>query len=232
LIVFLWIVFAALLWREWSFARSRGIVVTAQNWRTEWPRLKRFRTEDPEARRLYGLLTKWLRITLVMWVVGFVVLGSALFVFDRAGILVGPHSRRGGSEAWSNFTVEQTAGSHSLAAAAHRERYACEAHDRTGARSRVRRQERGRLFGKNSVLRKEGQGVALARCPQAQRQSNGGRGHPQRPLRSALLRPRRAGSGGYPRYLSQGNCCRGPETTVLFVIVPQASQPGGCKEKG
>src|SRR5215813_5719678 len=108
LIVFLWIVFAALLWREWSFARSRGIVVTAQNWRTEWPRLKRLRTEDPEARRLYGLLTKALRIMWVIWVVGFVVLGGALFLLDRAGVLVGPHSRRAGSQEWSNFTVEQT----------------------------------------------------------------------------------------------------------------------------
>jgi len=80
------------------------------------PRLKRFRTEDSEARRLYGLLTKWLRITLAMWAIGFVVLGGALFLLDRAGMLLGPHSRRDSSGAWSNFTVEQAAGSHSLAA--------------------------------------------------------------------------------------------------------------------
>jgi len=56
-----------------------------------------------------------------MWVGGFVVLGGALFLLAKAGVLVGPHSRRGGSGG-SNFTVEQTAGSHSLATAAHRER--------------------------------------------------------------------------------------------------------------
>jgi hypothetical protein len=124
IIVFLcpWMVFAYLLWREWSFARSRGIVVTAQNWRTEWPRLKQLRTEDPEARRLYRLVTRSLRLVWLIWIVGFIVLGGALFLLDRAGILAGPNSRRGGSEAWSNFTVEQTDGSHSLAAAAHRER--------------------------------------------------------------------------------------------------------------
>jgi hypothetical protein len=117
-----WLVFAYLLWREWSFAKSRGIVVTAENWRTEWSRLKRLRAEDPEAGRLYGLLTKSLRIMWVIWIVGFVVLSGALFLLDRAGILVGPHSRPVGSQEWSNFTVEQTAGSHSLAAAAHRQR--------------------------------------------------------------------------------------------------------------
>jgi len=92
IVVFLgpWLVFAWLLWREWSFVRSHGIVVTAQNWQTEWPRLKRFRAEDPRARYLHGLVTKWLRVTLVMWVVGFVILGSVLFLLARAGILLGP----------------------------------------------------------------------------------------------------------------------------------------------
>lgn len=101
IVVFLgpWLVFAWLLWREWSFVRSHGIVVTAQNWQTEWPRLKRFRAEDPQARYLHGLVTKWLRVTLVMWAVGFVILGSVLFLLDRAGMLLGPsqHARRGRS---------------------------------------------------------------------------------------------------------------------------------------
>lgn len=126
IVVFLgpWLVFAWLLWREWSFVRSHGIVVTAQNWQTEWPRLKRFRAEDPRARYLHGLVTKWLRVTLVMWVVGFVILGSVLFLLARAGILLGPHSTRDGSRTWSNSTLERTAGSHTLAAAAQRERSA------------------------------------------------------------------------------------------------------------
>ena len=111
-IVFLcpWTVFAYMLWREWRFEGSRGFAVTVQNWRTEWPRLKRFRSEDPDARRLYGLARKWLRITIIMWIVGFVVLGSVLFFLDRAGFFFGPHSRRNGSRTWSKYTVEQTAG--------------------------------------------------------------------------------------------------------------------------
>ena len=48
IIVFLcpWMVFAYLLWREWSFARSRGIIVTAQNWRTEWLLIVSVRRND------------------------------------------------------------------------------------------------------------------------------------------------------------------------------------------
>jgi len=88
--------FAWLLWRELRFARSHGIALTAQTWRTEWPRLKRFRREDPQARRLYELVSKWLRITLLTWIIGFIVLGGALFILERAGMLVGPYSRSHG----------------------------------------------------------------------------------------------------------------------------------------
>jgi hypothetical protein len=87
-----WMTFAWLLWRELRFARSHGIALTAQNWRTEWPRLKRFRREDPQARRLYELVRKWLRITLLTWIIGFIVAGGTLFILERAGVLVGPYS--------------------------------------------------------------------------------------------------------------------------------------------
>src|SRR5206468_3840267 len=78
----------------------------------------------------------------------------------------------------------------------------------------------------------KGFGFGLVRRPQARSESDGGRGHPQRPLRGGVLRPRRAGGGRWRGYFSQGNCCRDPEPTVLFLVVPRASQPGDGKEKG
>jgi len=85
-VVFLvpWLVFASYIVRGLVYARGKGISLFS--W-TGGAQIRALRNGDSYAAFLHRRSLRWLLITLGMWVVGFAVMGTTLFLLHRRGIV-------------------------------------------------------------------------------------------------------------------------------------------------
>jgi len=76
-----WCIYAFYLIRELHFlVKNNKNSFLKQKFTVAWQELKQFRKENPRAKYLYGKAKKWMVITLLLWITGFLILvGIVLF---------------------------------------------------------------------------------------------------------------------------------------------------------
>ena len=57
-----------------------------------WKEVKAFRKENTKSKYLYGKVKRWFVITILSWVLGFIVLGITLFTLEQNNLLIN-HSK-------------------------------------------------------------------------------------------------------------------------------------------
>jgi hypothetical protein len=77
-----WLIFASFIVRGLLYARSRGISLFST---TASAQIRELRRTDSRAAFLHQRTFRWLIITLVMWLIGFAVMGLTLYLLYRQG---------------------------------------------------------------------------------------------------------------------------------------------------
>ena len=93
IIIFLlpWIICASFMIRNMAFLSKKGLL----NWGLDFEKQKlarEFMKSDPQARSLYKQLKRWMIITIALWVGGFAVLGTTLYLMEENDLLIN-HSK-------------------------------------------------------------------------------------------------------------------------------------------
>ena len=86
MLVFLapWLVCMSFNVRKLLYARRTGISLWS---RGASEQIRALRRTDPYAAHLHQCLVMWMKVTLVMWLVGFAVLGLALYLLHSRGVV-------------------------------------------------------------------------------------------------------------------------------------------------
>jgi hypothetical protein len=79
-----WLVFMNFNLRKLLYARRTGISLLS---RGAAERIRSLRQTDPYAAHLHQRLVLWLKITLIMWFVGFTILGLTLYLLHSRGVV-------------------------------------------------------------------------------------------------------------------------------------------------
>ena len=85
IIVFLcpWFIFAFHLIRELHFlTKNNKDLFLKQDFIFSWRDIKKFRKENPRAKYLYGKVKKWMVITSLSWIIGFLILIGIIFLIN------------------------------------------------------------------------------------------------------------------------------------------------------
>ncbi len=94
-IVFLcpWFRFAVCFFSDLRYLRkSNELKLDEFNFIKRRKRIKKFRKENEQARKSYSKVKKWFVITLISWILGFVVLGVVLLILEQNDLLIN-HSK-------------------------------------------------------------------------------------------------------------------------------------------
>ena len=79
-----WLIYGSFIVRGLLHARSRGISLFSP---TAGAKIRELRRTDSIAASLHQRSLRWFLITLAMWLVGFAVMGLALFLLHKRGIV-------------------------------------------------------------------------------------------------------------------------------------------------
>jgi len=79
-----WLIYGSFIVRGLLYAQSRGISLLS---RTSGAKIRELRRTDSHAASLHQRSLRWFIITLSMWLVGFAVMGLALFLLHKRGIV-------------------------------------------------------------------------------------------------------------------------------------------------
>ncbi len=79
-----WLIYGSYIVRGLMYARSKGIFLFS--W-TGGAQIRALRQTDSHAAFLHQRSLRWFIITLVMWLVGFAVMGLTLYLLHRRGIV-------------------------------------------------------------------------------------------------------------------------------------------------
>ncbi len=86
-----WCIYGTYVIREIHFLRKHKVFIPF-NIITTWKEVKKFRNKNAKSKYLYSKVKKWFVITIILWVLGFIVLGITLFTLEQNNLLIN-HSK-------------------------------------------------------------------------------------------------------------------------------------------